>query len=257
MNDFPVIFVSHGAPDLPLTNHPAKQALQQLGGALSVPQSILIVSAHWTTAQLTIGEARNYSTMHDFYGFPQQLYRLIYPAQGNPELAQAIAERFRQNQIQVHLDADRGLDHGAWIPLMLMYPDADIPVVSISLPQRATAKELVQIGTILGAFRYNNLLICSGAVTHNLAELKAEGTPPASWAVEFNAWFCAQIASSNGGQALEHFKNVPHAQTAHPTDEHFLPILIALGAARSQVGKIIHESFSYGNISMTICAFGI
>ncbi len=256
MNDSlnPVLFVSHGAPDLPLTEHPAKHAWQEIGKKLPRPQGIIVISAHWLTNQVTISTADSYTTIHDFSGFPSQLYQIEYPAQGSKSLAAAIQAQLARQGLYADTDSKRGLDHGAWVPLSLLYPQADIPVVAVSLPMSADLDGLFALGRGLAELRRDNLILCSGAVTHNLRELAAEGTPPADWAISFSAWVKQQLTSA-AWVNLKQFHLAPYARMAHPTDEHFLPLFVAAGAAQGQKAQVLHDSFSYGNLAMTVFAF--
>ncbi len=255
MTEFPVFFLSHGAPDLPLTDHPAKKAWQQLATGLPAPAGVIVVSAHWQTQQATVGSGAAHTTIHDFYGFPEQLYTLEYPASGSRQLAQQIMENLSAQGFKAWPDNRRGLDHGAWVPLSILYPQANIPVVPVSLPMGASTSDLIRMGRALAPLRDRNLIICSGAITHNLRELSPEGSPPPEWSVRFSQWAADQLRQGNQ-QGLENFRNAPYAGMAHPTDEHFLPLFVAFGAAKGQSARLIHDSFSYGSLSMAVFAFG-
>ncbi len=254
MKEYPVLFLSHGAPDLPLTEHPAREAWQRIGRSLPRPEGIIVISAHWLTNRLTISGSHSYTTIHDFSGFPEELYQLSYPALGSRELAESLREQFEHENIPADIDIRRGLDHGAWVPLLLLYPQADIPVIQISLPMNASIPELEEIGKVLAKQRRSNLIVCSGAVTHNLRALAPEGTPPADWAVRFTDWVKERLLQDDG-KGLQQFRSAPYMRLAHPTDEHFLPIFVALGAAHGQPVELLHESFSYGNLSMAVFSF--
>ncbi len=255
MTEFPTLFLSHGAPDLPLTDHPAKYAWQKIGANLPRPQAIIIVSAHWLTKELTISGAHSYTTMHDFSGFCPELYQITYPALGSRELANELKEQFASADINSEIDIRRGLDHGAWIPLSMLFPEADIPVVQLSLPMDADIDTLLSIGNVLVQQRHQNLIVCSGAITHNLKRLAPEGTPPEGWAEAFSSWVKEQLLSGNT-TCLRQFRSAPYMRLAHPTEEHFLPLFVALGTARGEPVKLLHESFSCGNMSMAVFAFG-
>jgi 4,5-DOPA dioxygenase extradiol len=256
MKDFPALFVSHGAPDLPLTEHPAKLALQQLGRNLPQPEGIIVVSAHWQTRDVTVGDAREFTTIHDFSGFPEQLYQLRYPAKGSIDLSQQVLAQLNECQIKHEYIIDRGLDHGAWIPLLLLYPQADIPVITISLKSSATPEEHYQLGLALRKLRSSNLILCSGAATHNLGEIRYEGTPPEAWAVAFNNWLTEQIERGDWPSLRDYARQAPNARRAHPSTEHLEPLFVAFGAGGGEPGSCLHQSFSYGNLAMAIYAFG-
>lgn len=254
MKEYPVLFLSHGAPDLPLTEHPAKTAWQEIGRSLPKPEGIIIISAHWLTHKLTISGSHTYATIHDFHGFSEELNEMTYPAPGRRDLAEDLLKQFQQKELTAEIDTRRGLDHGAWVPLRLLYPQADVPVIQISLPMNGDIDELIRIGEVLSRQRSDNLIICSGAVTHNLRKLAPEGTPPEDWAVKFTEWVKEQLTQGNRCQ-LRHYKSAPYMRLAHPTDEHFLPVFVAVGAAHGQRAQLLHESFSYGNLSMAVFAF--
>ncbi len=254
MHEFPTLFLSHGAPDLPLSEHPAKEAWQHIGTTLPRPQALIMVSAHWLTRELAISGAHAYTTMHDFSGFCPELYQMSYPALGSRELANELQAQFEQADLHSDIDIRRGLDHGAWVPLSILFPAADIPVVQVSMPMEADIDTLIRIGNVLAQQRTNNLVICSGAITHNLKRLAREGTPPENWAETFTEWVKDQLLGGTFDN-LRQFRSAPYMRLAHPTDEHFLPLFVALGAAHGQPAQLLHESFSYGNLSMAVFAF--
>lgn len=256
MKEFPVLFVSHGAPDLPLTDHPAKQALLQLGRMLPQPEGIIVVSAHWQTREVTVGDAREYTTIHDFSGFPAALYQLRYPAKGSLTLSQQVLAILTECRVNHNYILDRGLDHGAWIPLLLLYPRADIPVLTISLKSVASPDEHYQLGLALRKLRRRNLILCSGAATHNLLELQPEGTPPEPWASDFSAWLKEKIEQGDWPSLRDYARQAPAPRRAHPSTEHLEPLFVAFGAGGGEPGSCLHQSFSYGNLAMTIYAFG-
>jgi 4,5-DOPA dioxygenase extradiol len=168
MSPFPSIFVSHGAPDLLLTPSSSLDFLQQLGGQLGQPKAILVISAHWTTPVPTVSLATQPETIHDFWGFPAPLYELTYPAPGAPELADQVSKRLIEAGMGCELAADRGFDHGAWEPLLAMYPDAQIPVTQLSVQPHLGPAHHVQMGRALATLRQEGILVlASGAATHN------------------------------------------------------------------------------------------
>lgn len=257
MAEQPAVFVSHGAPDLPLTRHPARLALETFGARLRPPAGIVVVSAHFTAGTVTVGDAREHRVLYDFSGFDPRLNQLEYPAPGSVKLAKLTRQALVDGGLDPSAAFDRGLDHGAWVPLRLMFPRADIPVVQVSLLAGGSAEEQEQIGAALAPLRRENVLIlASGAATHNLYHLRPEGTPPESWAVEFSAWLTRVVRRGNRQTLLDWRQLAPHAATAHPTSEHLDPLLVAFGAGGGQGGAVVHESFSYGNLAMAIYAFG-
>ena len=252
----PSLFISHGAPLLALQPEATGPALRQLADSLPRPELILIVSAHWQSQVLQISSAEQPDTWHDFYGFPQALYKLRYPAPGAPEQASAIAEQLNSAGFPTQLNAQQPRDHGAWVPMLLMYPQADIPVLQLSLPYSATPEWLIGLGQILKDLRSKGvLLIGSGSLTHNLAELdwQAGNDKAADWAVSFCQWLLARI-ENNDSEALNDYRRLaPHAVRNHPTDEHLLPLFFAYGAGGTM--HPVHQGFSYGDLAMDILRF--
>lgn len=226
----PTTFIAHGAPTLALD--PEKGAeLAAIARSLPTPRSILMISAHWETRAPTIGSVLPRSLIYDFAGFPEPLYRIQYPAPCSPELGRRVENLLRP--WNVARAADRGLDHGAWVPLLHMYPAADIPIVQLSLPGRFAGPELVKMGAALGPLRADGVLIVgSGSLTHNLRLARYEDpAPPPAWAVEFDGW-CGDVLSRWDIDSLTDYRRrSPALHVAHPTEEHFLPLLVAVGAA--------------------------
>lgn len=255
----PSLFISHGAPDLILHPHPATEFLKQLGTQLKPPQSILVISAHWTTEYPTISITKNPETIHDFYGFPASLYQLSYQAPGAVELAQTVDALLTKAGFSSRLDAQRGLDHGAWEPLMLMYPQAEIPVTQLSIQPHLGTQYHYRLGEALAPLRHQNVLILtSGGITHNLSELKGnsrESQPPA-WVTEFDRWMAEAIANNSCENLLNYRHLAPYAIKNHPSEEHLLPLFVAMGAGGSlSTGKLLHHSFTYSILSMAAYGF--
>jgi 4,5-DOPA dioxygenase extradiol len=259
MVNIPALFISHGAPTLPLENSPARRFLETLGRELPPPKSILAVSAHWTTPRPTVSLARQPDTIHDFYGFPDALYRLHYPAPGAPELGSRVADLLRSRELRVDVDETRGLDHGAWTPLILMYPQADIPVAQLSVQPQLGAAHHWKIGEALRPLRDEGVLIlASGSATHNLDELRdyAPDSPPAIWAARFGEWLAAALQERRDEDLLAYRERAPDAVRNHPTEEHIVPLFVALGAATHGVPvKRLHSSYAYGVIGMDAYRF--
>lgn len=242
----PSLFISHGSPMLALTPTPAHRFLRTLGQTLR-PKAVVVVSAHWETQHLQVSSSIQPATIHDFGGFPDALFAIEYPAPGNPELAKRLA---------ILLDAtlvERGLDHGAWVPLSLMYPDADVPVVSLSLPTRWSNAALVTLGEKLAALRNEGILIVgSGSLTHNLYELHAHDSQTPPWVEHFAQWVNSKL-SQQDRQALLTWQEAPEAHRNHPTPEHFQPLLVAMGAGGE--ARQLHQSVEYGVLAMDVYAF--
>lgn len=230
----PVLFLSHGAPSLPLDGGETGAAWRRLGESMPRPESILMISAHWETVIPTVSRAVSPETIHDFSGFPEELYRLRYDAPGAPQMAEAAAAALRKAGIAVQLDDTHGLDHGAWVPLSFMYPQADVPVAQLSLqPDRDPAWH-VALGHALRPLREQGVLIVgSGAITHNLGAVFShpQGEPVPVWVTDFRDWIAGRIAEGDMQSLLDYRRLAPHAEQNHPTDEHLLPLFVALGAA--------------------------
>jgi len=252
----PAIFVSHGSPTLPLESGPAVDFLRGLGGQLGRPKAILIASAHWDTETPEVSTAEQPETIYDFYGFPPQLYRLRYPAPGAPQAARRAAELLKARGLPADLDPGRGLDHGAWTSLYHMYPDADIPVAQISIQSHLGPEHHVRLGEALKPLRDEGVLImASGGATHNLRELSHQrGNPvPQPWVSEFNEWLADAVLGGRRNDLVGYRSKAPHAVRNHPTDEHLIPLFVALGAGDS--AQRLHTSISSGVISMDAYRF--
>ncbi len=255
----PPLFVSHGAPDLVLKDIPAARFLRGLFKNRLAPEGIVIVSAHWQTSDLTITTAPNLETIYDFGGFQRELYQMVYPARTADWLGKKVAAKFVASGVEFREDPRRGLDHGAWAPLHLMFPDASIPVVQLSLPRRITPTALFELGEQLAPLSEENILIIgSGASVHNLWRLQPEGAPAPEWAIAFDAWI-DRVLSDRDWHALCRFEDTAHSALAHPTPEHFLPLIFAAGVGQLRsdtvVARHLHHSFSYGSIGMSSWEF--
>lgn len=260
MSRMPVLYVSHGAPTLPLERSAARDFLRGLGAATGRPRAILAVSAHWETDAPAVSAASQPETIYDFHGFPPELYQLRYAAPGAPQLAARVAELLASAGMPARLDAQRGLDHGAWTPLILMYPQADIPVTQLSIQTRSGPEYHIGLGAALQTLRDEGVLIlASGGVTHNLRELRAQGGRDAqapSWVTEFNEWVADTVSGGRSGDLAAYRELAPHAARNHPSEEHFLPLLVAAGAAGKQSTAVrLHSSYAYGVISMDAYRF--
>lgn len=224
----PVLFQAHGAPPL-LDDDQWIAELAAWGQALPRPRAIVVVSAHWEERPLSIGATRPLPLIYDFYGFPEKFYRLQYPSPGAPQVAQRIRELLAAARIPCVDEPDRGLDHGSYVPLLCMYPKADIPVLQISLPSEDPA-ELFAMGKALAPLRQDGvLLIGSGFLTHNLRALSLRQTP--AWASEFDAWSADVLARRDIDGLLDYRQRAPGVRESLPTHEHFVPVIVAAGAA--------------------------
>jgi 4,5-DOPA dioxygenase extradiol len=260
MASLPTLFVSHGSPMLALQDSPARRFLQQLGATLPRPQAILVVSAHWETAgSPAVSLARQPETIHDFGGFPRALFEMQYPAPGAPDAAGRAAALLEEAGIPVGRSATRGLDHGAWVPLRLMYPDADIPVAQLSIVRGASPARHEQIGRALAGLRGEGVLIlASGSLTHNLYEFRGQGVdaPVPDWVSGFGSWMKERLEADDRAALLDYRRAAPWAAENHPTDEHLLPLFVALGAAGAGAHATqLHSSFEHGVLAMDAYGF--
>jgi len=255
----PAIFVSHGSPTLPLERGPAVDFLRGLGSEIGRPRAILAVSAHWDTARPAVSAAEKPETIYDFYGFPPELYQLRYPAPGAPQLAGRVSGLLEARGLKADIDPRRGLDHGAWTSLFLMYPEADIPVTQLSIQSRLGPAHHVSLGEALQPLRDEGVLImASGGATHNLRELSFQrGNPvPQPWVTEFNEWLANAILTRRRDDLIAYRERAPNAVRNHPTDEHLIPLFVALGAASPDAApRRLHTSISSGVISMDAYRF--
>lgn len=255
----PVLFLSHGAPDLALNPWQTGAVWQQLASAVPKPVAILVISAHWETAAPTVSLALHPQTIHDFGGFPEALYQLHYATPGAPVMADTVVQLFRQAGIAVETDSSRGLDHGAWIPLRLMYPKADIPVAQLSIqPQQDPAWHLA-LGRALRPLRQQGvLIIASGALTHNLPAIfrHPQGAPVPVWIDGFCDWIAHKIAAGDIESLAAYRTLAPHAAQNHPTDEHLLPLFVGLGAADAiSNSQHLNRTMTYGLLAMDAWLF--
>ncbi|RZM81721.1 DODA-type extradiol aromatic ring-opening family dioxygenase [Leptolyngbya iicbica] len=252
---FPTLFISHGAPDLPIREGATQTFLRGLFTEIPVPKAIAIVSAHWLTAQPTISSAAKPATLYDFGGFPPELSQLVYPAPGHPTLADKIANLLTAQGFPVRLNGQRGYDHGVWTPLILADPTGRIPVVQISMQPHETPAHHLRLGKALAPLRDEGVLIVgSGAATHNFGGFSDRyDAPPPDWAVAFDDWLANAIAQNNITQLLNYRQIAPFAARNHPTEEHLLPLFVALGAGGQ--GRQLHRGFTYGAFSMAAYAF--
>ena len=232
MNPLPTLFVSHGAPTFALEPGRAGALLGALGRALPRPEAVLVVSPHWTTEGVRVATTAAPATVHDFGGFDPALRRMAYRAPGHPALAGATLEALAAAGVPAEADAGRGLDHGAWVPLTHLYPDADVPVFQVSMPARLDARGALALGAALAPLRALGVLVVgSGSLTHNLYEVSWHEPVPARYASEFVDWVRARVATGDREALARTFEDAPHALRAHPTAEHYLPLPIAVGAA--------------------------
>ncbi len=259
--EMPALFVSHGAPSLALEPSSARHFLCGLSLEFPRPCAIVVVSAHWEADEVWFTAGAAPATVHDFFGFPAPLYGLNYPAPGAVTWTSRVQAQLACAGFKAAADPARGFDHGAWVPLLLMYPQADIPVMQISISPHKSPAYHWRLGRALGALRRAGVLVlASGAMTHNLQDFRAHRAEPDAapepYAVEFVEWMAAALARGDIESLLGYRESAPHAERAHPTTEHLLPLFVALGAAGvSWSAERIHHSMSYGAIAMDAYSF--
>jgi len=249
----PSIFLAHGSPLL-LDDREWVADLAAWARKIGKPKSVLMISAHWEARPLTIGATETVPLVYDFYGFPQRYYDVKYAAPGAPGLAARIKEL-----IPSAASSARGLDHGAYVPMVAMYPEADVPTLQISIPTM-NAADLIQLGRTLAPLREEGVLIVgSGFITHNMRAIDFEGLRPVpSWAAEFDAWTKQAMETRNVDSLSSYKQNAPGVAMSLPTHEHFVPALVALGSSvdRSESVTFPIEGFTYGSFTKRSIQFG-
>ena len=254
----PAIFVSHGAPTLPFEQVPAREFLQSLGREYSDVSAVLCISAHWQTREPAVGAVQRPETIHDFSGFPEALYRIRYPAAGSPLLADRVVDLLYGAGLSCRPDQVRGIDHGTWIPMMLMYPDGHVPVVQVSIQQHLDPAAHYTVGRALAPLRDEGVLILgSGGAVHPLgyADLQ-EGADPDPWAIAFNDWLNRAVTAGDHDALIHFHEEAPYPARAHPYPDHFMPLLTIAGTAGPGAkGTILHQSWDLGGLEMGAFAF--
>lgn len=258
MTAAPSLFVSHGSPMFALEPGLLGPRLRALGRSLVDVAAVLVVSPHWQTRGMRVGSSPAPQTLHDFAGFPAPLYALQYPAPGAPVLANEAAELLVEAGFEAALDDRHGLDHGAWVPLRHLFPGADKPAFQVSLPHDIDAAAALHLGRALAPLRERGVLIVgSGSLTHNLYEVGQRVRDP-EYAQEFAGWVRDAVAAGDVEALLDYRRRAPHAARAHPSEEHFLPLLVALGAGNAQdAARLIEGGMSHEVLSMDSFAFGL
>ena len=251
----PTIFVSHGSPMHALQPGAVRGVWESLGRDLPRPKAILIASAHWETNIPALTATAKPETIHDFYGFPKPLYEIQYPAKGSPELAFRSLSLLKNSGFEAQTDPVRGLDHGAWSPLLYMYPKADIPVVQVSVQTALGTQHHLDLGRALAPLSNEGVLIFgSGHMTHNLRE-RHDGAP-AAYAKEFQGWVKQKIDGHDFAELADYRRLRPDGVRAHPTDEHFLPLFVALGAAHEGYKPVrLYDGIEMGSLAMDAYRF--
>jgi 4,5-DOPA dioxygenase extradiol len=259
MNKAPVLFISHGAPTFALEPGLLGPRLTALGERLSEISAVLVVSAHWQTRGVHVMSTAAPETVHDFGGFPAALYKLQYPAPGAPGLATEAGRLLSEAGFAVRFDDRRGLDHGAWVPLRFLFPRANVPVFQVSMPYDLDALGALRLGKALAPLRERGVMIVgSGSLTHNLYEFRQSASPEATYAREFSDWIRQGVLRGDFNALARYRQSAPHAERAHPTDDHFLPLLVAQGASDgSEAVDAIEGGITHGVLSMDSFAWGL
>jgi 4,5-DOPA dioxygenase extradiol len=257
----PSFFIAHGSPMIAIENNEYTQYLNQLGQSLPRPKAIILFSAHWESQFQKVSEVEKYDTIYDFGGFDPALTRIKYPAQGDQQISQKIMDLFTVAGVPFEVESKRGLDHGAWVVLRLLYPNFDIPVIAMSVNPNLPPEEQYKIGKALTALRANDVLIIgSGGTVHNLRILKwADNGENDQWALEFDDWLAHHLNKWDLDSLFNYHSLAPNAEFAVPPygNEHFVPLFYAMGAADDQQkATLLHRSYRYGNLSHSVWQFG-
>ncbi|TCS79380.1 DODA-type extradiol aromatic ring-opening family dioxygenase [Tepidibacillus fermentans] len=253
----PSLFISHGAPTLAIEDNDYTQFLQNLGRRIT-PKAIVIFTAHWESEITTISFKDDvYETIYDFYGFPEELYMMKYPATGSISIASMVEEKLKIHDIPAKSDEKRGLDHGSWVVLQLLYPNADIPVVQVSVNPYLIPKEQFKIGEALRDLGEKDILVIgSGGTSHNLRMIKWGQTTPEPWTVAFDDWLVDHVQNRKLDSLFHYEKLAPNARLAVPRPEHIVPLFIAFGSGEeNKQPKLLHRSYQFGTLSHIVFEF--
>jgi 4,5-DOPA dioxygenase extradiol len=254
----PVVFISHGAPSVAIQDDHYTRALAVYGTSLR-PKAVVVVSAHWEAdGPVRVNVGARPTLIYDFSGFPEELYAIEYRAPGSPEVAGVVAGLLEGAGIPVAREAARGWDHGLWVPLRLLFPDAAVPIVQVSLPVPRTPESMSKVGSALAPLRDQGvMLIGSGGDVHNLRRLRWDGDgSPEPWARAFDDWVAERLERRAFDEIARYRNEAPHRELAVPTTEHFDPLFFALGAAAPEDRlTTLYAGFTFGSLSMRSLAF--
>jgi 4,5-DOPA dioxygenase extradiol len=258
MTRMPTLFLSHGAPTFAIEPGRAGAPLRALGRRLERPRAVVVVSPHWITRGVKVTGTSRPATIHDFGGFDPKLYELAYPAPGDPQLAQRVATLLSQAGWPASIDPQRGLDHGAWVPLLHLLPQADVPVLQVSMPADLDERRAFDLGRALAPLANEGVLVVgSGSLTHNLYEFRVGTAGEAAYAREFTEWIRAAVRAGDSTRLTDALRQAPHARRAHPTPEHFFPLAVALGASGQALpATVLDGGIVHGVLAMESYVFG-
>lgn len=256
MSRMPVLFVSHGSPTYAIEPGLAGSQLAKLGESLPRPTAVLVVSPHWATRGVRVTVTAEPQTIHDFGGFPSHLYQIRYPAPGHPPAAHRALELLAASGWVAEADEKRGMDHGAWVPLMHLLPAADVPVFQVSMPWDLDETGALRLGQALAPLAAEGVLVvASGSLTHNLYEFRRGGGGEDPYVVEFVRWVRQVVTDGDTRRLLTTLDEAPHGRRAHPTSEHFLPLLVAAGAAGQATVAVLDGGIQHGVLAMESYVF--
>lgn len=259
MQKLPTLFISHGSPMHAIDAGKAGNVWAALAMQLPKPKAILMVTAHWETSLPMLSGSKKPSMIYDFGGFPEELYKIIYPAVGAPDIAARAQTLLKDAGFTAGIDGCRGLDHGTWVPLLKMYPDADVPVVQLSVQSAMNPAHHLDVGRALAPLSKEGILIIgSGHLTHNLRDwMMARGQEgSAAYARKFQSWVFDRLAAHETDALVQYRTEAPDAIRAHPTEEHFLPLFVALGAAGvNAVPERVYDGFEGAALAMDAYRF--
>jgi 4,5-DOPA dioxygenase extradiol len=246
---YPTLFISHGAPNIILSDSKSKRNFQKLGKSLSTPKYIIIISAHYVTNDLRVISPDANKIMYDFYGFEDELYKVAYEINSDKNLTSNLIKTLKDENIDISIDESRiSYDHGVWNVLALLYEKLNIPVIQLSIPYSYSPSQLINLGEKLKVFKDEAMIICSGGITHNLGDMSYNLTPK-SYAKDFNEKIKTIIENSDENGLLNITSDINFRKN-HPSSEHFLPLFIAFGSAINKKGKSVNSEMQYSNISM-------
>lgn len=244
------LFLAHGSPMMAIEEDDYTEFLNNLGSKLN-PKAIVIFTSHWDSEVLTISASDSeYDTMYDFYGFPEELYEVKYPAKGSSEFASKVEEKLINKGIKVNKDLTRGLDHGAWTLLQHLFPKANIPIVQVSINSDLQIQKQIEIGDALKGLGDEDILVIgSGNTVHNLSLVDFEAISNDSWSEEFDDWLINRLKENDFNSLYNYNDLAPNANLAVPTTDHFVPLFIALGSSPLLIPRVIFRSYELGNLS--------